>query len=149
MSRIKFSELSGKDVISQDGRELGEVSDVTLDAAGWRIDTLVVKLERDLLEAFHMKRPMFGTQTIQIPTSHVSGVGDKVILHKTLQELTALAREEVRRESQQAAPPPAKSEPKSAQPKGAEPKRADPRSAEPKSAEPKSPAPAVEAKGEK
>ncbi len=104
MSRMKFSELAGKDVISQDGRELGAVSDVTLDASGWRIDTLVVKLERDLLEAFHMKRPLIGTQTIQIPTSHVSGVGDKVILHKTLNELTALAREEVKRDGEKAAP---------------------------------------------
>ena len=102
MSRIKFSELDGKGVISQDGRELGSVSDVVLEATSWHIDCLVVKLDRDLLEAFHMKRPMFGTQTIQIPTSHVSGVGDKVILHKTLQELTALAREEIRREASKA-----------------------------------------------
>src|SRR5690606_29349236 len=92
MSRMKFSELEGKEVLSQDGRELGEVSDVTFDPSGWRIDSLVVKLERDLLESFHMKRPLFGTQTIQIATGHVSGVGDKVILRKTLMELTALAR---------------------------------------------------------
>ena len=123
MSRIKFSELSGKDVISQDGREIGQVSDIALDSSSWRIDTLVVKLERDLLESFHMKKPLIGTQTIQIPTSHVSGVGDKVILHKKLEELTALARE-----SQRMAPQTA------------------PR-AEAKSATPASPAPAVEAKG--
>jgi len=123
MSRMKFSELSGKDVISQDGREIGQVSDIALDSSGWRIDTLVVKLERDLLEAFHMKKPVFGTQTIQIPTSHVSGVGDKVILHKKLEELTALARE-----SQRVAP-------------------AAPPRAEAKGATPPSPAPAVEAKG--
>ena len=123
MSRIKFSELSGKDVISQDGREIGQVSDIALDSSGWRIDTLVVKLERDLLEAFHMKKPVFGTQTIQIPTSHVSGVGDKVILHKKLEELTALARE-----SQRMAP-------------------AAPRTEARGGATPPSPAPAVEAKG--
>lgn len=105
MSRSKFSELSGKGVISQDGRELGEVSDVLLDDASWHIDSLVVKLDRDLLESFHMKRPMFGTQTIQIPTSYVSGVGDKVILLKTLEELTALAREDVKRDAQKAAAP--------------------------------------------
>ena len=49
-----------------------------------------------------MKRPLFGSQTIQIPTSYVSGVGDRVILLKTLDDLTALATEEIRRE----APPP-------------------------------------------
>ncbi len=127
MSRMKFSELSGKDVISQDGREIGQVSDIALDSSSWRIDTLVVKLERELLEAFHMKKPLIGTQTIQIPTSHVSGVGDKVILHKKLEELTALARE-----SQKLSPP-----------------KSEARVATPPSATPPSPAPAVEAKSEK
>jgi sporulation protein YlmC with PRC-barrel domain len=94
MSRIKFTELSGKDVISQDGRVVGTVSDIVLDASAWAIPTLVVKLARDHLEQFHMKRPMFGTQTIQIPTTYVSGLGDKVILHKTLEDLTALAKEQ-------------------------------------------------------
>ncbi len=103
MSRTKFSELSGKGVISQDGRELGSVSDCVLDQSSWQIDSLVVKLDRDLLESFHMKRPLIGTQTIQIPTAYISGVGDKVILFKTLEELTEIAREEVRREQKSAA----------------------------------------------
>jgi sporulation protein YlmC with PRC-barrel domain len=102
MQRIKYSDLSGKDVISQDGRVVGAVSDLLLDIDGWHIPTLVVKLARDHLEQFHMKRPIFGTQTIQIPTSYVSGLGDKVILHKTLDDLSALARAD----SEAAAKPP-------------------------------------------
>lgn len=97
MSSIKYSELAGKGVLSQDGRVLGAVSDVVLSHTDWDISAIVVKLERDLLEAFHMKRPLFGTQTIQIPTSSISGVGDKVILHRTLEELTASAREDVQK----------------------------------------------------
>jgi sporulation protein YlmC with PRC-barrel domain len=100
---MKFSELEGKDVISQDGRELGTLADVVLDTSSWHIERLVLKLARDLLEQFHMKRPLFGTQTIQIPVSHVSGVGDKVILHKTLEELTASAREQIQSEAQEEA----------------------------------------------
>lgn len=95
MSEIKFGELEGKGVLSQDGREIGVVSDCVIDHEGWSVETLVVKLERDLLEEFHMKRPMFGTQTIQLPTSYVSGVGDRVVLHKKLEELTAIVREKV------------------------------------------------------
>lgn len=95
MTEIKFSELEGKGVLSQDGREIGVVSDCVLDHDGWSVETLVVKLERELLEEFHMKRPMFGTQTIQLPTSYVSGVGDRVVLHKKLEELTAIVRQKV------------------------------------------------------
>ena len=95
MSEIKFGELEGKGVLSQDGREIGAVSDCVIDHEGWSVETLVVKLERSLLEEFHMKRPMFGTQTIQLPTSYVSGVGDRVVLHKKLDELTAIVRAKV------------------------------------------------------
>jgi len=102
MSEIKFSELEGKGVLTQDGREVGEVSDCVMDHAAWSVVTLVVKLERDLLEQFHMKRPMFGTQTIQLPTGYVSGVSDKVILHKKLEELTAIVREKAAADSEAA-----------------------------------------------
>ncbi|HJL16269.1 MAG TPA: PRC-barrel domain-containing protein [Sandaracinaceae bacterium LLY-WYZ-13_1] len=102
MSEIKFSELEGKGVLTQDGREIGEVTDCVVDHAQWSVLTLVVKLERDLLEQFHMKRPMFGTQTVQLPTSYVSGVSDKVVLHKKLEELTTIVREKAE-EQQEAA----------------------------------------------
>ena len=99
MNEIKYSELSGKGVLTQDGREVGEVSDCVVDHGSWDVVTLVVKLERELLEEFHMKRPMFGTQTIQLPTSYVSGVGDKVVLQKKLEELTAIVREKAAAEA--------------------------------------------------
>ena len=84
----KFSELEGRGVITSDGREIGDVADIVLDHESWIVEAIVVKLERDLLEDFHMKRPMFGTQTYQVPTSYISGVGDKVLLGKKLEELT-------------------------------------------------------------
>ena len=90
MAQITFSQLEGKDVLSQDGKEMGAVDDLVLDDEGWTLTALVVKLDRDLLESFHMKRPMFGSQTVHVPVGFVSGVGDKVILHKKLDELTAL-----------------------------------------------------------
>ena len=94
MSEIKFSELGGKDVLTQDGREIGKVEDLIIQHEAWAIPKLIVKLDRDLLETFHMKKPMFGTQTFHVPTSFVSGIGDKVILHKKLEELTAMAQAE-------------------------------------------------------
>jgi sporulation protein YlmC with PRC-barrel domain len=135
MARIKFSELSGKDVISQDGRDLGAIVDLVFDASGWNIHTLVVKLARDLLEQFHMKRPLFGTQTIQIPTAHVSGVGDKVILLKTLEELTALVREDNKVPTEPPKPAPAAKPSKPAEAKAPEHKPAEARPAEQKPAD--------------
>ncbi|GAB5544570.1 MAG: PRC-barrel domain-containing protein [Sandaracinaceae bacterium] len=93
MRNIRYTELHGKQVLSQDGRELGEVDDLILDHEEWHVHALIVKLERDLLEDFHMKKPMFGTQILKVSTGFVSGVSDKVILHKTMAELIELARE--------------------------------------------------------
>lgn len=93
MSVNKFSEIEGKGVISSDGREIGELADMVVDDDSWTVVKLVVRLERELLESFHMKRPMFGTQTIQLPTSYVSGVGDKLLLNKRLEELTEASRD--------------------------------------------------------
>lgn len=89
MGEIKFDEMTGKDVISQDGREVGKVDDLVLDHESWKVQALLIKLERELLEEFAMKRPMFGTQTVRLPVAFVSGVSDKVILQKKLDELTA------------------------------------------------------------
>lgn len=88
MAEIKWSELEGRGVITADGREIGEISDVVINHESWSVEAVVLKLGRELLEVFHMKRPMFGTQTFQIPTSTVSSVGDKVLLNKKLEELT-------------------------------------------------------------
>ena len=93
MSEIRFSDLKGKGVLSQDGRICGEITDVVLDDASWSVPAIVVKLERELLELFAMKKPMFGSQTIRVQTGHVSGVGDKVILHKSLEDLSAIYRD--------------------------------------------------------
>ncbi|MBX3275048.1 MAG: PRC-barrel domain-containing protein [Sandaracinaceae bacterium] len=93
MSEIRFSDLKGKGVLTQDGRICGEITDVVLDHGSWGVPAIVVKLERELLELFAMKKPMFGSQTIRVQTGHVSGVGDKVILHKSLADLSALYRD--------------------------------------------------------
>ena len=93
MSEWMFSDLKGKDVLTQDGLEAGSIEDVVVDHETWTVQALVVKLERELLERFAMKKPMFGSQTIRLQTGHVSGVGDKVILHKSLEELTTIYRD--------------------------------------------------------
>jgi len=88
-AEMKFSEIRGKGVLSQDGRELGVVEDLRFDHEQWRIDALIVKLDRELLEQFGMKKPMFGTTTIEVETGLISGVGDKVILHESLDDISA------------------------------------------------------------
>lgn len=94
MSGTKFDdELSGKGVLTKDGREIGKLSDLELDHEEWKVTALVVKLDRDLLETFEMKKPMFGTVALPIPVDYVDALGDKVMLNKTLEDLVEHAKD--------------------------------------------------------
>ena len=64
MAKMNAGDLIGKDILCQDGRELGSVKDLVLDFEEWSIHVIVVKLARDVLEKLHMKRPLIGTQTM-------------------------------------------------------------------------------------
>lgn len=95
MSESKFDdELNGKGVLTQDGREIGKISDLVVDHDAWKVTSVVVKLDRDLLEQFDMKKPMFGTHAVALPVSFVSGVGDKLVLHKKLEDVVDHAKGE-------------------------------------------------------
>jgi len=77
-------DIIGKDVITQDGVDMGEVKDLDVDVGSWRVTGVVVKLNRDVLERLHMRRPMLGTQEILVATADVTGVSDRVVLSRSL-----------------------------------------------------------------
>jgi sporulation protein YlmC with PRC-barrel domain len=94
--------LSGKEVVSSDGRALGHLKDVEVNTTSWKVTGLVVKLNRDVLEDVHLKKPFVGSQEIVIATAHVSGLSDKIILAKGIGEfgkLTAAAESDTEDDS--------------------------------------------------
>ncbi|MEM9189583.1 MAG: PRC-barrel domain-containing protein [Myxococcota bacterium] len=88
MSVMSNDELKSKKVMSQDGREVGEIDGVHIDTKTWAVTTISVKLRRDLLESLDLDKPMFGSQTVQVTVQTVSGVGDAVVLKTALSELS-------------------------------------------------------------
>lgn len=88
---ILSSSLSNRRVLTADGRQLGEVSDVELDAVRWRVTRLAVRLRRDVLDELGLSRPLVGTRTVWMPISLVAAVGDAVVLHVPLSEVTFAA----------------------------------------------------------
>lgn len=82
------SDLIGKPIVSQDGREIGRVEALHVDVKCWSVASIGVKVSKDVLEELNLKRPFIGTQIIQIPTGQVSGATDTIVLKS---ELSALA----------------------------------------------------------
>jgi sporulation protein YlmC with PRC-barrel domain len=86
-------DIIGKEVIAKDGTDLGEVRDATVDTDSWRVVGLVVKLNRDVLERLNLRRPLVGTQEIQVPVGDITGVADRIVLRKAVEEYAKLGGE--------------------------------------------------------
>lgn len=86
---ISMENLDGKGVLTKDGRRLGQVSGIRVDPKSWHVDSLTVRLDRDLVTEFGMGRKLFGSHDVGILTEHVSAVSDTVLLRTTLKELEA------------------------------------------------------------
>lgn len=78
--RLSNDSLRGRTVISADGLAVGEVTAVFLDTDLWRVETLQVKLRKEIADRVGADHGMFHAGSIEIPTSMVQSVGDGVVL---------------------------------------------------------------------
>lgn len=83
----KLMDLKGMDVVTSDGRELGDVRDFTLDLEGWTVTHVHVRAKRQLLDELKLERPLLGSQTVRIPIEYIGGVGDKFVLTCSVTDL--------------------------------------------------------------
>jgi len=90
MASSRSTEIEGMKVIAQAGREVGVVLGLDVELDGFAIRTVEIKLRREILESLDMKVPLMGTQTIHLDISHVSAIGDTVVLTTTLEQLAAV-----------------------------------------------------------
>lgn len=87
MSQSKVMSLMGLEIIGQHGREIGAITDMLADVETWQLQSLEVKLNRETLDELKLKRPWFGTQTVLVPVSEISGATDKLVLKHSLEEM--------------------------------------------------------------
>jgi len=87
MSQSKVKSLVGLEIIGQHGREIGVITDMLADVDTWQLQSLEVKLNRETLDELELKRPWFGTQTVLVPVSDISGATDKLVLKLSLEEI--------------------------------------------------------------
>ena len=87
MDQSKVMSLMGIDIIGQHGREVGVITDMFADVETWQLQSLEVKLNRETLDDLKLKRPWFGTQTVHVPVSEISGATDTLVLKHPLEEM--------------------------------------------------------------
>ncbi len=102
------NEIVGKEVIGSDGFQLGKIRDTEFDENTWKLNSLEVRLEKDVAEEHHL-RHRFRKTRVLINVDHVQSVGDKVILKgskEDLLKLIASATSTVPEEQKQQVPEP-------------------------------------------
>jgi sporulation protein YlmC with PRC-barrel domain len=87
MSQSNVKSLLGMKIIGQHGREIGVISDMFADVETWQLQSLEVKLNRETLDDLKLKLPWFGTQTVHVPVSDISGATDNLVLKCLLEEM--------------------------------------------------------------
>lgn len=87
MSQSKVKSQVGLGIIGQHGREIGVITDMLADVETWHLQSLEVKLNRETLDELELKRPWFGTQTVLVPVSEISGATDNLVLKHSLEEM--------------------------------------------------------------
>ena len=87
MNQSNVMSLRGMKIIGQHGREIGVITDMFADVDTWELRSLEVKLNRETLDDLRLKLPWFGTQTVHVPVSEISGATDNLVLKCLLEEM--------------------------------------------------------------
>ena len=75
--------MLNKPVIDSDGKDLGVISDVMLDTDGWRFPSILIKLDKEVLEHLRMDKCPDCERSVLLPMGNVSTIGDNVMLSIT------------------------------------------------------------------
>jgi sporulation protein YlmC with PRC-barrel domain len=78
--RLSDENLRGRTVIAADGQAIGEIAALFLDSEAWRVQSLNIKLRKEVADQLGATRGMFHAATLELPVGMVQSVGDAVVL---------------------------------------------------------------------
>ncbi len=85
--RLSDENLRGRTVIAADGQAIGEVAALFIDSDGWRVESLQIKLRKEVADQLGATRGMFHAGTLELPVRMVQSAGDAIVLSVPALEL--------------------------------------------------------------
>ena len=85
--QLSDENLRGRTVIASDGLAIGEVTSLFLDSDAWRVESLHIRLRKDVADRLGADRSMFHAGGLEIPIRMVQSVGDAVVLAVAVDDL--------------------------------------------------------------
>jgi len=86
---MDMMDLLGKEVVELNGLLIGTIKNVTFDEKAWQVGSLDVQLDENVAKEFEMKK-VFRNYRFSLDVAHVQGIGDKVTLKTSKEELMTL-----------------------------------------------------------
>lgn len=87
------TDIEGKKVFAQQGREVGVVQGLDVSLDDFAVRSVEIKIRRESLEDMGMKVPMMGTKTMHLDVEHISAIGDTVLLSVSIDQLAVIGNE--------------------------------------------------------
>lgn len=85
--RLSDDNLRGRTVITADGLAIGDVALLFIDGVSLRVESLQVKLHKDIADRLGAERSLFHAGAVEVPAGIVQSVGDAVVLSVPIDEL--------------------------------------------------------------
>lgn len=86
---LEMGDLEDRDVITADGRVIGQLKGAWIDTNNWQVASLVVDLRKEVVDELNVKKPVLKAARINLPTSYVQRVADVVQLNTDMGGLAA------------------------------------------------------------
>jgi sporulation protein YlmC with PRC-barrel domain len=91
--RLSDQNLHGRTVIASDGLAVGEIAALFLDSDTWRVESLQIKLRKEIADRLGAGRSMFRAGAVEVSIQMVQSVGDAVVLSVAVDELRQVVPE--------------------------------------------------------
>ena len=85
--RLSDQDLRRLSVIASDGIAVGELTAIFIDSSTWQVESLQVRLRKDIADRLGAERTIFHSGALEIPTHMIQSIGDAVILSVEIDEL--------------------------------------------------------------
>lgn len=82
--------VESKEVISSEGRSIGTLSGALLNLSNWTVSSLLIELNKTVLEELKVKKPLLHLAKVTIPTSVIKNFSDVVQLNTDIATLGAV-----------------------------------------------------------
>lgn len=83
---VKVCKLFGKQVITTDGKVLGEIEGSEVDSETWQMTHFYVSLSGEATKEFGFRKPILGSVNVCLPVSIIKSIGEVISLNKSMQE---------------------------------------------------------------